>query len=213
MLRRCFSSRSLTYVGSLFLLRWTVKGNYGTGTIEKGTTFLRFKIKPNSRNCFIKTPRKSPTIQISKWAWLTHTAIKSPISSAFHTAAPAPAQAACSSSSCCRGTWMVSSCSRQLGSPLVIAEAALHLGGFILMNKCYDCTKFTEVFFISPDNTHSRQFLFSSAYQCLSWVSPVQDRFQYWSRGRVFSQKGENKILSLLKYSQLHDDEASVIFS
>lgn len=116
-------------------LKWTVKGNCAIGTVEKGTTFLRFKIKPKTRNCFIKSPNKSPTIQIPKWAWLTHTVRKSPVFSAFRMAAPAPAQAACSSSSCWRGTWMVSSCSSQLSSPLVIAEAALHRGRFILINK------------------------------------------------------------------------------
>lgn len=39
-------------------LRWTTKGNCAIGTVEKGTTFLRFKIKPKTRKCFIKTPKK-----------------------------------------------------------------------------------------------------------------------------------------------------------
>ena len=130
-----FIAYSLTYVGSLLSLRWTAKGNCAIGTVEKGTTFLRFKITPKTSNCFNKTTTKSLTIQIPKWAQLTHTVRKSPVFSAFRMAARAPPQAACSSSSCYRGTWMVSSCSSQLSSPLVIAEAALHLWRFILINK------------------------------------------------------------------------------
>lgn len=119
--------------GIPFVIRWTDKGKCAIGTAENKITFLRFKIKPKTRTCFIKTPNKSPTIQISKWAWLTHTVRKSPVLSAFCMAAPA--LAACSSSSSWRWTWTVSSCSSQLSSPLLIAEVALHLGRFVLINK------------------------------------------------------------------------------
>lgn len=160
-------------------VRWTDKGNHAIGTAENRRMFLRFKIKPKTRNCFIKTPNKSPTIQIPKWAWLTHTVKKSPVFSAFCMAAPVPA--ASSSSSCWRWTWIVSSCSSQLSSPLLIAEVALHLRGFILINKVLwpkrrGLYKVQWAFFwISPDNTHSSSFLFSSAYQRHTWVSPVED--------------------------------------
>lgn len=84
---RCFSLRSLTYVGSLLSLTQTAKGNCAIGTVQKGTTFLRFKIKPNTRNCFIKSPNKSPTIQIQKWARLTRT-VTSFLSTSYDSPSP-----------------------------------------------------------------------------------------------------------------------------
>lgn len=70
---------------------------------------------------------------------------------------------------CLRGTWRLSSCSGQLGSPLVTAQAVHPLGWFVLVNEVLQTTrgglyKFYWVFFwMSPENTSGRHFLFSSA--------------------------------------------------
>lgn len=85
------------------------------------------------------------------------------------TCSPSPsASPSCLQPGCLRGTWRLSSCSGQLGSPLVIAQAVHALGWFVLVNKVLWTTRgglynFYWVFsWMSPENTSGRNFLFSS---------------------------------------------------
>lgn len=117
-----------------------------------------------------------------------------------------------------RGTWMVSSCSSQLSSPVVIAEGAHHLRRFILINKVLWPIRRglykVNGFFSDVTWQHSRvgtsysivHINMSLGYLQYKIISSIKAGVEY------LAKTGRNKILSLLKYSQVRV-EASTIFS
>lgn len=121
------------------VLRWRANRNCAVGAAEKGT-LLRFRIQPNS--VFAQTVWAKVLIK----AWLSryqsgpswpHVATqREKVFSQHSTCSPSPsASPSCLQPGCLRGTWRLSTCSGQFGSPVVTAQAVPPLGRFVLVNK------------------------------------------------------------------------------
>lgn len=102
-----------------------------------------------------------------------------------------------------RGTWRISSCSRQLSSPVLIAEAAISLEWFILINKVLwpirrGFLKFIDLLDVSWQLSQLALLI----VQCIA-VSLLGN---FSTRSFLGLKQGKNidpKVLSLLKYSPL----------